>query len=63
MLVLDRRQGERIFIGDEIVITLVRTNGGTAKIGIEAPKGVMIDREEIRERRKRDAEKTLETGG
>lgn len=54
MLVLARRTGERICIGDGIVITLVAMDGGRAKIGIDAPPTITIDREEIRVRK--DAE-------
>jgi carbon storage regulator len=46
MLVLTRRNNERIIIGD-IVITLLEAHGGKARIGIEAPKDVLIFREEV----------------
>jgi len=44
MLVLGRRQGEQITIGDEIVISIVRTGGGTVRIGVEAPKSLSVRR-------------------
>ena len=44
MLVLGRRQGEQITIGDEIVISIVRTGGGTVRIGVEAPKSLPVRR-------------------
>lgn len=47
MLVLSRKPGERIHIGDDIVITLVRVGPNNSRIGIEAPRGVSIRREEI----------------
>lgn len=47
MLVLSRKPGERIFIGDDIVITLVRVSGQTVRIGIKAPKEIKIMREEL----------------
>lgn len=47
MLVLSRRLGERIFIGDNIVITVVDIDRGKIRLGIEAPKDVPIYREEL----------------
>lgn len=50
MLVLTRRPGEQIVIGDNIRITVVSLGPGRVKIGIEAPPNVRIDRQEIHER-------------
>jgi carbon storage regulator len=47
MLVLTRRAGERVLIGDDIVITILDTRGDGIRIGIEAPRGVNIQRDEI----------------
>ena len=47
MLVLTRKVGERIHIGNSIVVTLVRIQGDKVRIGIEAPPEVEIHREEI----------------
>lgn len=47
MLVLTRRVGEKIRIGDDIVITLCGVRGNQQKIGIEAPKHISVHREEI----------------
>ncbi|MBO5438383.1 MAG: carbon storage regulator [Thermoguttaceae bacterium] len=47
MLVLSRKTGDRILIGDDIAVTIVRVAQGTVRIGIEAPSGVAIVREEI----------------
>jgi carbon storage regulator len=48
MLVLTRKLNERIMIGDDIVITLIEVRGdNSVRIGIEAPRGVKIQREEI----------------
>lgn len=44
MLVLGRRQGEQITIGDEIVISIVRTGNGTVRIGVEAPESLVVRR-------------------
>lgn len=47
MLVLTRKAGERILIGDDIVITILDTRGDGIRIGIDAPRGVNIQRDEI----------------
>ena len=47
MLVLTRKQGERIVIGDDIVITVVRTKGSSVRVGIQAPSHVPVLRGEI----------------
>ena len=50
MLILTRKEGEKIRIGDDIQITVVEIKKGTVKIGISAPKGLAIHREEIYQR-------------
>ncbi len=47
MLVLSRKPSERIHIGENIVITVVRVSGQTVRIGIEAPTDIKIMREEL----------------
>jgi carbon storage regulator len=47
MLILTRRPGERVVIGDEILVTVMGVSGHTVRLGIEAPSGVPIYREEI----------------
>ncbi len=47
MLVLTRKQGERIQIGDDITITVVRTKGKAVRLGIQAPAHVPVLRGEI----------------
>lgn len=47
MLVLSRQVGERILIGDNIAVTVVRIAQGVVRIGVEAPSNVAIVREEI----------------
>jgi carbon storage regulator len=49
MLVLTRRRGERIMIGDEIVVTVLEVNGDQVRIGIDAPRSVGVFREEVYE--------------
>jgi carbon storage regulator len=48
MLVLTRKVGQRIRIGDDVIITLVRIQGDKVRVGIEAPRDVAIHREEVR---------------
>jgi len=55
MLLLTRRVGESIIIGDDIVITIIGLKGHQVRIGIDAPKNVSVHREEIK--RKIDAQK------
>ncbi|MGO9322282.1 MAG: carbon storage regulator CsrA [Solirubrobacteraceae bacterium] len=47
MLILTRRPGERVVIGDEIMVTVMGVSGHTVRLGIAAPQGVPIYREEI----------------
>jgi carbon storage regulator len=47
MLVLTRRPGQSVYIGDDIKITLVEIKGSQVRIGVEAPGNVRIFREEI----------------
>jgi carbon storage regulator len=48
MLVLSRKVGERILVGDQIRITVVRLTSGGVRLGIEAPNGTTVIREELR---------------
>lgn len=50
MLVLTRRVGEKIRIGDDVVITLLGIRGNQYKIGIDAPISIRVNREEIWQR-------------
>ncbi len=47
MLVLSRKESERITLGDSIVITVVRVSGDRVRLGIEAPAEVVVLREEL----------------
>ena len=47
MLVLSRKTSERILIGDDVAITIVRIGPNSVRIGIEAPKSMNIVREEL----------------
>lgn len=50
MLVLSRKPGERIMIGENIAITVVRISQGTVRIGVEAPRDMAVIREEVASR-------------
>jgi carbon storage regulator len=51
MLVLTRKIGEEIVISNDIHITVVEIRGGKVRIGIVAPENVVVDRQEIHEKR------------
>ena len=48
MLVLSRKVGEKIWIGDQISVTVVRVAGGGVRLGIEAPEEFQVVREELK---------------
>ena len=50
MLVLTRRVGESLMIGDEVTVTVLGVKGNQVRIGVNAPKDVSVHREEIYER-------------
>lgn len=54
MLILTRRVGETVMIGDEVTITVLAVKGNQVRVGINAPKSVTVHREEIYERIKRE---------
>lgn len=51
MLVLSRKQNERIRVGDSVVVTVVRVSGDKVRIGIEAPQSMRVLRDELEEER------------
>jgi carbon storage regulator len=50
MLVLSRKPGERILIGDDVAVTIVRIGPNTVRLGIDAPRDMNIVREELCQR-------------
>jgi len=54
MLILTRRVGETVMIGDDVTVIVLGVKGNQVRIGINAPKHVAVHREEIYERIKRE---------
>jgi carbon storage regulator len=53
MLILTRRAGENVMIGNDVTVTVLEVKGNQVRIGINAPRNVAVHREEIYERIKR----------
>ena len=54
MLILTRRVGETVMIGEDVTVTVLGVKGNQVRIGVNAPKHVAVHREEIFERIKRE---------
>jgi len=54
VLILTRRIGETVMIGDSITVTVLRVKGNQVRLGVNAPKSVSVQREEIFQRIKRE---------
>ena len=50
MLILTRRVGESLIIGDDVVVNVLGVKGNQVRIGVDAPKDVTVEREEIYDR-------------
>ena len=60
MLVLTRKSGESIVIGDDVVITVLEIRGGQVRLGVEAPRDVVIHRSEVHEQVLADTSESFE---
>ncbi len=56
MLILTRRVGETLMIGDDVIVTVLGVKGNQVRIGVSAPKDVAVHREEIYERIRKEKE-------
>jgi carbon storage regulator len=54
MLILTRRVGETLMVGDEVSVTVLGVKGNQVRLGVNAPKDVAVHREEIYERIKKE---------
>jgi len=61
VLVVSRKLGERILIGDKISVTVIKIAGGGVRIGIEAPREMPVVREELAVQMREQEEQDLET--
>lgn len=60
MLVLSRKKGEKIQIGDKVTITVVDIRGDKVRIGIEAPRDLSVHRQEVHEAILREGSDSLQ---
>ena len=63
MLILTRRVGETLMIGDEVTITVLGVKGNQVRIGVDAPRDVAVHREEIYQRIRADEDVHIPAAG
>ena len=61
MLILTRRVGETLMVGDEVTVTVLGVKGNQVRIGVNAPKDVAVHREEIYDRIKKEGDSDTES--
>lgn len=57
MLILTRRVGEKLIIGDDVIVTILSLKGNQIRIGIDAPREIKVHRQEVYERIQKEREK------
>ena len=60
MLVVSRKVGQRILIGDKIVVTVVKVGRGGVRVGIDAPTEMPVVREELAEQIRQEEQRTIQ---
>lgn len=59
MLILTRRIGEKIMLGDDICLVILSVRGGQVRIGVDAPRNITVHRDEVYQRIKKEEERAL----
>lgn len=63
MLVLTRRPGESVMVGDDVVVTVLEVRGDVIRLGIAAPRSITVHREEVYREVRRANQEAASSGG